>query len=337
MLSPIMISSPSSSTGTPGSVARRAEKLKLGAALDYSIEMGSLTSERQLARVEEHVADALAKGAKLVPAGGKRRPELGPFFYEPTILTGVRPGMKLFAEETFGPVVSVYPFESEEDAIRRANESCYGLNASIWTRDTGGVSGWRGGFRRGASISTRPMRRPGDRRDAAMGGMKQSGLRPRHGDEGLLEIYGEPDHRGTARNAARAARGRSGLRAAHDAAGALDEADPDGLAALPGAAADCAAAPGERMITPWRWRWPRAADAADFRGEALGFSGGVTRRRAGHHVRAVPFGRPRSYPPCGASDPPAWQAGSGLTSLAVSRATFTFTAICCAAISSSFF
>ncbi len=114
----------------------RTKALRLGAALDYSADVGSLASERQMTTVEEHVADALRHGAKLL-AGGRRRPELGPLFYEPTILANVRPGMKAYAEETFGPVVSLYPFASEIEAIEQANATRYGLSASIWTRDHG--------------------------------------------------------------------------------------------------------------------------------------------------------------------------------------------------------
>lgn len=164
----------------------RARDLKLGPGLDYSIEMGSLTNAAQLARVQEHVADALAKGATLV-AGGRPRPDLGPFFYEPTILTGVRPGMKLFEEETFGPVVAVYPFESEDEAIRLANATCYGLSASIWTRNhTRGLNLARRIQAGGVNINEAYAATWGST-DAAFGGMKQSGLRPRHGSEGLLK------------------------------------------------------------------------------------------------------------------------------------------------------
>jgi succinate-semialdehyde dehydrogenase/glutarate-semialdehyde dehydrogenase len=70
-----------------------------------------------------------------VLAGGEPRPDIGPHFYEPTILSGVRDDMAVFADETFGPVVSLYRIESEEEAIEKANDSPYGLNFSVWTSD----------------------------------------------------------------------------------------------------------------------------------------------------------------------------------------------------------
>ena len=165
----------------------RTRNLKLGAAMDYSMEMGSLTNARQLATVEEHVRDAAGKGA-VVETGGRRRPDLGPLFYEPTILTGVREGMTLYAQETFGPVVSVYGFATEEEALRLANDTPYGLNASVWTRDT----------RRGARLAARIQAGSVNVNeayaaawgsvDSPAGGMKQSGLRPRHGAEGILRF-----------------------------------------------------------------------------------------------------------------------------------------------------
>jgi acyl-CoA reductase-like NAD-dependent aldehyde dehydrogenase len=155
--------------------------------LDYSAEMGSLTLERQLARVEEHVHDALDKGATLV-AGGHRLPELGPLFYEPTILTNVRENMKAFAEETFGPVVSVYPFSSEQQAIALANATDYGLNAAVWTRDTARGVRMARQIRAGSVSVNDAYAAAWASVDSPIGGMQQSGLGRRHGDEGILKF-----------------------------------------------------------------------------------------------------------------------------------------------------
>jgi acyl-CoA reductase-like NAD-dependent aldehyde dehydrogenase len=167
--------------------ADRAKSLKLGAALDFSVEMGSLTSERQLRVLEEHLSDAVEKGA-VVETGGKRRPDLGHLFFEPTIVSGVRPDMRMYAEETFGPLVAVYPFESEDEAVRLANQSRYGLIASVWTRNE----------RRGRDIACRieagavnineAYSATWGSTDAPTGGWKESGIRPRHGHEGILKF-----------------------------------------------------------------------------------------------------------------------------------------------------
>jgi len=167
--------------------ARRTRALKIGAALDYSIEVGSLTSERQLHTVEEHVSEALEKGATLV-AGGQRRPDLGPFFYEPTILTNVRENMKVHAEETFGPVVSVYPFAIEAEAIEEANRSRYGLNASIWTRDARRGVNLARQIRTGSVNVNESYAAAWGSVDSPIGGRKQSGLGRRHGAEGILKF-----------------------------------------------------------------------------------------------------------------------------------------------------
>jgi acyl-CoA reductase-like NAD-dependent aldehyde dehydrogenase len=166
---------------------RRTRDLKVGATFDYSMEVGSLTTERQLRRVEEHVADALAKGAKAV-TGGRRRPELGPLFYEPTVLTDVREGMDLFAEETFGPVVSVYPVRSEEEAVQRANATRYGLSASVWTRDRRKGARLAQAIRAGSVNVNEAYAATWSSVDSPIGGMKESGLFPRHGAEGILKF-----------------------------------------------------------------------------------------------------------------------------------------------------
>ena len=97
---------------------KATKALKMSAALDYSVDMGSLISEKQLQTVTEHVDDAKAKGATVL-AGGRARPDIGPYFYEPTILTDVHEGITLFADETFGPVVSLYPVETEQRSHRQ--------------------------------------------------------------------------------------------------------------------------------------------------------------------------------------------------------------------------
>lgn len=167
--------------------ADRTRALKLGPAFDYSTEVGSLTTAAQLQRVEEHIQDAVSRGAAIV-AGGRRRPDLGPLFFEPTILTGVDASMKVFAQETFGPVVSVYPVAGEAEAIAQANATPYGLSASIWTRDT------RKGIRLGRAIQAGSVNvnegysAAWASVDSPAGGMKESGLRPRHGAEGILKF-----------------------------------------------------------------------------------------------------------------------------------------------------
>jgi succinate-semialdehyde dehydrogenase / glutarate-semialdehyde dehydrogenase len=167
--------------------ADRAGKLKMGAALDYSVDLGSLTSPRQLAKVEEHVQDAVEKGAKLL-AGGRRRPEFGPLFYEATVLTEVHEKMKVYGEETFGPVVSLYRFSSEDRAIELANATTYGLNASVWSRNTRRGIDLARKIRAGSVNVNEAYMAAWGSVDSPIGGMKESGLGRRHGAEGILKF-----------------------------------------------------------------------------------------------------------------------------------------------------
>ncbi|MEU0567767.1 succinic semialdehyde dehydrogenase [Nonomuraea sp. NPDC005983] len=165
--------------------ARQAGNLKLGAGRDWSVQMGSLTSQRQLDAVTAHVEDAVANGAKLL-TGGEPRPDLGPYFYEPTVLTGVTEDMRLCREETFGPVVAVSAFSSDDEAVELANDTAYGLNASIWTSDPARGRALAARLRAGTVNVNEGYASAYASYDAPMGGMKASGLGRRHGAEGLL-------------------------------------------------------------------------------------------------------------------------------------------------------
>ncbi|TDD94991.1 succinic semialdehyde dehydrogenase [Actinomadura rubrisoli] len=164
-----------------------AKRMRLGTGLDFGADMGSLTYPRQLEAVTRHVDQAVKEGATVL-AGGRARPDIGPLFYEPTILADVTRDMDLCANETFGPVVAVYKYRDEDEAIARANDTPYGLNASVWTKDVArgrrvaariqaGTVNVNDGY--GAAYASY---------DAPMGGMKQSGVGRRHGAEGLLKF-----------------------------------------------------------------------------------------------------------------------------------------------------
>ncbi|GHB51975.1 succinic semialdehyde dehydrogenase [Streptomyces viridiviolaceus] len=168
----------------------RTKNLKIGAAYDYSIDVGSLTTPSQLETVAEHVDDAVAKGATVL-AGGKARPDLGPLFYEPTILTDVTPDMTLYDHETFGPVVSVYSYRDIDEAISLANATPYGLNGSVWTRNGARGRAVAARVHAGTVNVNEAFAAAWGSIDAPMGGMGDSGLGRRHGADGILK-YTEP-------------------------------------------------------------------------------------------------------------------------------------------------
>ncbi|MFD0039893.1 succinic semialdehyde dehydrogenase [Streptomyces anulatus] len=168
----------------------RAQKLTIGAAYDYSMDVGSLTTPAQLKTVTEHVDDAVAKGATVL-AGGRARPDLGPLFYEPTILTDVTPDMTLYDHETFGPVVSIYTYRDAEEAVTLANATSYGLNASVWSRNGARGRAVAARVHAGTVNVNEAFAAAWGSVDAPMGGMGDSGLGRRHGADGLLK-YTEP-------------------------------------------------------------------------------------------------------------------------------------------------
>jgi acyl-CoA reductase-like NAD-dependent aldehyde dehydrogenase len=112
----------------------KTKKLIVNHGLDHNADVGPLIHERQLTLVEEHVEEAKACGARVL-AGGLRFPEIGANFYHPTVLADVTHLMRIMREETFGPVLPVMAFDNDEEAVRLANDSEYGLAASVWTRD----------------------------------------------------------------------------------------------------------------------------------------------------------------------------------------------------------
>jgi acyl-CoA reductase-like NAD-dependent aldehyde dehydrogenase len=165
----------------------RTEAMSLGATLDWGNDMGSLISQAQLETVTAHVEDAVAKGARVL-TGGRARPDLGPFFYEPTILEGVTPEMTCFGNETFGPVVSAYRFHDEADAIARANDGDYGLNGSIYSRDGARARAIARQIRCGTMNINEGFAASFGSIEAPMGGMRFSGLGRRQGSEGVLRF-----------------------------------------------------------------------------------------------------------------------------------------------------
>ncbi|MFE6917551.1 succinic semialdehyde dehydrogenase [Streptomyces rubiginosohelvolus] len=164
----------------------RARKLTIGAAYDYSMDVGSLTTPAQLKTVTEHVDDAVAKGATVL-AGGKARPDLGPLFHEPTILTDVTPDMTLYDHETFGPVVSIYTYRDVDEAVALANATSYGLNASVWSRDGARGRAVAARVHAGTVNVNEAFAAAWGSIDAPMGGMGDSGLGRRHGAHGILK------------------------------------------------------------------------------------------------------------------------------------------------------
>ena len=163
----------------------KVESLKLGSSSDFSMDIGTLTGANQLARVQGFVEDATDKGAELI-TGGKTLSDLGPYYYAPTILTGVTKDMKMFAGEVFGPVVAVYGYDNIKEAIALANDTTEGLNASVVGNKSeatkvaaqimAGTVNINEGFR--ATFASL---------DSPMGGMKRSGHGRRNGVEGLLK------------------------------------------------------------------------------------------------------------------------------------------------------
>mgnify|MGYP001367818951 CR=1 FL=1 len=166
------------------------QAMAMGPGFDFEHQMGTLTSTEQLEVTAAHVDDAVEKGATVL-AGGRARPDLGPFFFEPTVITGVTAGMTCYAEETFGPVVSIYRFTTDDEAVERANDTAYGLNASVWSRSPSRGRAVAARLKSGTVNVNEAYAAAWGSIDAPMGGMGDSGLGRRHGAHGILK-YTEP-------------------------------------------------------------------------------------------------------------------------------------------------
>lgn len=164
----------------------RVRGMRMVPRVAWGATMGSLISAEQLATVQDHVNDAVSKGAKVL-AGGRARPDIGPFYFEPTVLAEVTESMKLCRQETFGPVVSVSRFFTIEEAIATVNDTEYGLNAAIISRDTKRAGEIAKQIRCGTVNINEGYAAAWGSVRSTMGGMGASGMGRRHGDEGLLK------------------------------------------------------------------------------------------------------------------------------------------------------
>ncbi|HET9874277.1 MAG TPA: succinic semialdehyde dehydrogenase [Mycobacterium sp.] len=177
--------------------AEQVRNMKLSPAYDFSADMGSLISEDQIKTVSRHVDDAKVKGAKVI-AGGNARPDIGPLFFEPTVLSNVTDEMECGRNETFGPVVAIYPVDTVEEAIEKANDTDYGLNASVWAASKAQGEAIADRLQSGTVNVDEGYALTFGSTAAPMGGMKASGVGRRHGADGILK-YTESQTVSTAR------------------------------------------------------------------------------------------------------------------------------------------
>jgi len=167
-------------------VLSETQALRQAVGTKEDTDVGAMTNERQLRIVEEHVSDAVEGGAKVV-IGGKRVDNPGGFFYPPTVLTNVDHRMTIMRDETFGPVLPVMTFKTEEEAIRLANDSVFGLTASIWTKDIGRGRRLAERIEAGTVMVNEVLYTHGIAQ-TPWGGIKESGYGRTHGRMGLLEL-----------------------------------------------------------------------------------------------------------------------------------------------------
>ncbi len=161
-------------------------RLQQGPGLTPGTDVGPMIRESQVQELERQLAATVAAGAR-VRAGGRRRPDLGPTFFEPTVVTEVPLDAPLWREEVFGPVLPVIPAEDVEDAIRLANDSLFGLSASIWTGNRARGEQLARRLHGGAVLVNDATAHVGVS-ELPHGGEKASGLGRTHGEQGMLEM-----------------------------------------------------------------------------------------------------------------------------------------------------
>ncbi len=166
--------------------AEKTKQLRMGNGMDSHTDVGPMIQERQVRIVESHVEDAKARGARVL-AGGTRLPGLGVNFYAPTVLADVTQDMRIMREETFGPVLPVMACADDDEAVRLANDSEYGLAASVWTRDR--KRGERLARRiHAGTVMVNDVISCFGISEAPHGGVKASGVGRTHGRFGLDEM-----------------------------------------------------------------------------------------------------------------------------------------------------
>jgi acyl-CoA reductase-like NAD-dependent aldehyde dehydrogenase len=169
-----------------GACARKAKQLRVGDGMNQETEIGPLIHERQLRNVEAHVEDAVSRGARVL-TGGTRLRGLGPNFYAPTVLANVNHEMRIMREETFGPMLPIMAFDNDDEAVRLANDSEYGLAASVWTGDRARGEAVARRIRAGTVMVNDSVSCFGIS-EAPHGGVKASGIGRTHGRFGLEEM-----------------------------------------------------------------------------------------------------------------------------------------------------
>ncbi|MCW3781651.1 NAD-dependent succinate-semialdehyde dehydrogenase [Defluviimonas salinarum] len=167
-------------------LAAAVKKLNVGDGLKDGVTTGPLINEAAVEKVEEHIADALAGGGQVVTGG--QRHALGGTFFEPTVVTGITPDMKVSTEETFGPLAPLFRFETEEEVIAHANNTIFGLASYFYARDIGRITRVQEALEYGmVGVNTGLI----STEVAPFGGVKQSGLGregSHHGVEDYLEM-----------------------------------------------------------------------------------------------------------------------------------------------------